>query len=173
MHTCIYIQNTQIIYIYFVSLTHHVLDWDNLVYTQPNIKSVVDCLSVFKPRRPKLLQTNLRHQSTPLQPSPIRDFKNKMKFEQHSCTFHAHAVLTGECSYFFGCYLNNPLPHPLLSPPILLHVIKDLVAKQHPTGICNLLDWIDGVNWMNVNFVGRVSQRFLASYEQTSAWANR
>ena len=40
------------------------LDLEYLVYTQPNIKSIVDHLSFFKHRTPKLLQT--RNQSTPL-----------------------------------------------------------------------------------------------------------
>ena len=36
----------------------------------------------------------------------------------------------------------NPMPHPLPSPPILLHVIKDLVAKQHPT---NIITWYGSI----------------------------
>ena len=42
---------------WFVSLTHHActrLDRENLVYTQPNTELIVDHLSFFKPRRPKL-----------------------------------------------------------------------------------------------------------------------
>ena len=71
-----------------------------------------------------------------------------MKFEQHSpfglMLFHLgnainflHVTLTTHCHthYYF-------------------HPFKDLVAKQHPTRTCNLLDWIDGVNWINVNIVG-------------------
>ena len=39
----------------------------NAVYTQPNIISIVNCLSFFKPMRPKLLQTGqTRYQSSPL-----------------------------------------------------------------------------------------------------------
>ena len=167
MHTCTFRIPTQII-LCQSNTPCTGLDWDNLVYTQPNIKSVIDCLSFFKPRRPKLLQT--KHQLTPLQPSPTRDLKTRWSLSSIHLSCSCCSVWGMQ---FFGCYLNNPLPHPLLSPPILLHVIKDLVAKQHPTRTCNLLDWIDGVNWMNVNIVGWVSQRFLASYEQTSAWANR
>ena len=43
------------------------LEWENVVYTQPNTKSMVDRLSFFEPRRPKLLQIGqTKHQSTPL-----------------------------------------------------------------------------------------------------------
>ena len=43
------------------------LEWENVVYTQPNTKSMVDHFSFFKPRRPKLLQIGqTKHQSTPL-----------------------------------------------------------------------------------------------------------
>ena len=43
------------------------LEWENLVYTQPNIKSMVNHLNFFKPRRPKLCQIGqTRYQSTPL-----------------------------------------------------------------------------------------------------------
>ena len=43
------------------------LEWENLVYTQPNIKSMVNLLNFFKPRRPKLCQIGqTRYQSTPL-----------------------------------------------------------------------------------------------------------
>ena len=43
------------------------LDRENLVYTQPNTESMVDHLSFFKPRRPKLCQIGqTRYQSTPL-----------------------------------------------------------------------------------------------------------
>ena len=43
------------------------LDPEYLLHTQPNIKSMVDCLSFFKPRTPKLLwRGQTGHQSTPL-----------------------------------------------------------------------------------------------------------
>ena len=43
------------------------LDRENLVYTQPNIKSMVSRFNFFKPRRPKLCQIGqTRYQSTPL-----------------------------------------------------------------------------------------------------------
>ena len=43
------------------------LEWENLAYTQPNIKSMVNRLNFFKPRRPKLCQIGqTRYQSTPL-----------------------------------------------------------------------------------------------------------
>ena len=43
------------------------LEWENLVYTQPNTESMVDHLSFFKPRRPKLCQIGqTRYQSTPI-----------------------------------------------------------------------------------------------------------
>ena len=32
------------------------LEWENLLYTQPNINSMVNLFSFFKPTRPKLLQ---------------------------------------------------------------------------------------------------------------------
>ena len=43
------------------------LERENVVYTQPNINSMVNPLSFFKPTRPKLLQTGqTRYQSTPI-----------------------------------------------------------------------------------------------------------
>ena len=43
------------------------LERENLLYTQPNINSMVNRLSFFKPTRPKLLQIGqTRYQSTPL-----------------------------------------------------------------------------------------------------------
>ena len=43
------------------------LEREIVVYTQPNINSMVNRLSFFKPMRPKLLQTGqTRYQSTPL-----------------------------------------------------------------------------------------------------------
>ena len=43
------------------------LERENLLYTQPNINSMVNRLSFFKPMRPKLLQIGqTRYQSTPL-----------------------------------------------------------------------------------------------------------
>ena len=43
------------------------MEQEIVVYTQPNINSMVNRLSFFKPTRPKLLQTGqTRHQSTPL-----------------------------------------------------------------------------------------------------------
>ena len=43
------------------------MEQENLVYTQPNTKSMLDRLSFFKPKRPKLLQIGqTRYQSTPL-----------------------------------------------------------------------------------------------------------
>ena len=61
----LYIQNINLV-------CHSDLLWDELgrenrVYTPPNTKALVDRLSFFKPRRPKLLQIGqIRHQSTPL-----------------------------------------------------------------------------------------------------------
>ena len=43
------------------------LEWEIVVYTQPNINSMLNRLSFFKPTRPKLLQTGqTMYQSTPL-----------------------------------------------------------------------------------------------------------
>ena len=43
------------------------LEWENLLYTQPNINSMVNRLSFFKPTRPKLIQIGqTTYQSTPL-----------------------------------------------------------------------------------------------------------
>ena len=61
----LYIQNINLV-------CHSDLLWDELgrengVYTPPNAKAKIDCLSFFKPMRPKLLQIGqIRHQSTPL-----------------------------------------------------------------------------------------------------------
>ena len=61
----LYIQNINLV-------CHSDLVWaelvqENGVYTLPNTKAMVDCLSFFKPRRPNLLQIGqIRHQSTPL-----------------------------------------------------------------------------------------------------------
>ena len=61
----LYIQNINLV-------CHSDLLWDELgrengVYTPPNAKAKIDCLSFFKPRRPNLLQIGqIRHQSTPL-----------------------------------------------------------------------------------------------------------
>ena len=61
----LYIQNINLV-------CHSDLLWDELgrengVYTPSNAKAKIDCLSFFKPRRPKLLQIGqIRHQSTPL-----------------------------------------------------------------------------------------------------------
>ena len=61
----LYIQNINLVY-------HSDLLWDELgrengVYTPPNAKAKIDCLSFFKPMRPNLLQIGqIRHQFTPL-----------------------------------------------------------------------------------------------------------
>ena len=61
----LYIQNINLV-------CHSDLPWDELgrengVYTPPNAKAKIDCLSFFKPMRPKLLQIGqIRHQFTPL-----------------------------------------------------------------------------------------------------------
>ena len=61
----LYIQNINLV-------CHSDLLWDELgrengVYTPPNAKAKIDCLSFFKPMRPKLLQIGqIRHQFTPL-----------------------------------------------------------------------------------------------------------
>ena len=61
----LYIQN--IILVCHSDLLWTELGQENGVYTPPNTKAMVDRLSFFKPRRPKLLQIGqIRHQSTPL-----------------------------------------------------------------------------------------------------------
>ena len=61
----LYIQNIQLVS-QFDTLCMG-LDPEYLVYTHPNLKSMIDCQSFFKPRTPKLLQIGqTRHQSTPL-----------------------------------------------------------------------------------------------------------
>ena len=61
----LYIQNINLV-------CHSDLLWtelgqENGVYTPPNTKAKIDCLSFFKPRRPNLLKIGqIRHQSTPL-----------------------------------------------------------------------------------------------------------
>ena len=61
----LYIQNIKLV-------CHSDLLWNELgrengVYTPPNTKAKIDCLSFFKPRRPNLLQIGqIRHQPTPL-----------------------------------------------------------------------------------------------------------
>ena len=62
---CLYIHNINLVC--HSDLLWAELGWDNGVDTPPNTKMMVDRLSFFKPRRPKLLQIEqIRHQSTPL-----------------------------------------------------------------------------------------------------------
>ena len=62
---CLYIHNINLVC--HSDLLWAELGWDNGVDTPPNTKMMVDRLSFFKPRRPKLLQIGqIRHQSTPL-----------------------------------------------------------------------------------------------------------
>ena len=61
----LYIQNIKLVC--HSDLLWNELGWENGVYTPPNTKAMVDRLSFFKPRRPKLLQIGqIGHQSTPL-----------------------------------------------------------------------------------------------------------
>ena len=61
----VYIQNIKLVY--NSDLLWAEIGRENALYTQPNIESMVDRLSFFKPRRPKLFQIGqTRHQSAPL-----------------------------------------------------------------------------------------------------------
>ena len=72
------------------------LEREIVVYTQPNINSMVNCLSFFKPTRPKLLQIGqTRYQSTPLYL-----YIHNIKLVCNSGTLHVYWTGMGNCSLY-------------------------------------------------------------------------
>ena len=64
--TPIYVHIQNIKLVWNSDLLRAGLEQENVLYTPPNTKSMVDGLNFFKPMRPKLLQIGqTRHQSTP------------------------------------------------------------------------------------------------------------